>query len=412
MDEDRLLIYNANLLTPSGSLNPGWLLTAGKTIHALGAGTPPEIDDLQDPRQIDAQGAAVMPGFIDLHVHGGYGHDTMDASLDGLRGMAHFYAQHGVTSFLATTWTASREETLIALEAIAGVTGSIPGGATLLGAHLEGPYLNPAKCGAQDVRLIRRASQQEAMEFLDTGCVRLVALAPEYPENLWLIDACVRGGITVAAGHTMAGYEEMHVAVQHGLSQVTHCFNGMRGFGHRDLGTVGAAMALPELDCELIADNIHVHPAAQKILLDVKGDERVILVTDAVRAAGLPDGAYALGERAVTLSSGAVRLPDGSLAGSVLTMEKALENLCRAAGRTVETAWQLSSLNAARAIGVASNKGSLEAGKDADLVLLEADYTVRMTLVEGMPVFERKGGNRVRSECGAPGIGNSRKRLR
>ena len=393
MDQNRLLIYNANLLTRSGVLNPGWLLTAGKTIHALGSGAQPESDALQQARQIDARGATLMPGFVDLHVHGGNGHDAMDASPEGLRVMARFYAQHGVTSFLATTWTASREATLAVLETIAGVTGSITGGATLLGAHLEGPYLNPAKCGAQDVRMIRRASQSEAKEFLDTGCIRLIALAPEYPENLWLIDACSHRGITVAAGHTAAGYEEMRVAVQHGLSQVTHCFNGMQGFGHRDLGTVGAAMAIPELDCELIADNIHVHPAAQKILLDVKGLNRVILVTDAIRAAGLPDGEYAFGDRNVSLRSGAVRLPDGSLAGSVLTMEKALGNLCRAAGKSIEAAWQISSLNAARAIGIASTKGSLEIGKDADMVLLDEEHKVILTVVEGRPVFDRLGIN-------------------
>ena len=389
MDPERLLIHNAQLHTPSGVLQPGWLLTEGKTIRLIGAGEPPELDSGRVARRYDARGRALLPGFIDLHVHGAMGHDTMDASPDGLREMSRFYACHGVTAFLATTWTASRQEILAALQTVAQMTGPLPQGATLLGAHLEGPYLNPAKCGAQDVRHIRRADLQEGCEFLDFGCVRLLALAPEYPENVWLIDECARRGITVAAGHTTAGYDEMRHAVAHGLSQVTHCYNGMQGFDHRLLGTVGAALAIPEIDCELIADNIHVHPAAQKILVDVKGPGRVILITDAIRGAGLPDGEYPMGERTVTIREGAVRLPNGSLAGSVLTMERALRNAFAATGRPLGESWVMSSLNAAQAVGMADRKGSLEAGKDADLVLLDADYQILMTAVEGRVVYER-----------------------
>jgi len=383
-----LLIYNAQLHTLAGKIQLGWLLTEGKTIRLIGAGDPPELDAGRVTRRIDARGWALIPGFIDLHVHGAMGHDTMDASPDGLQEMSRFYAQHGVTAFLATTWTASREEILAALGSVAQMTGRQAQGATLLGAHLEGPYLNPAKCGAQDVRYIRRADLREAREFLDYGCIRLLALAPEFPENHWLIDECARRGITVAAGHTTAGFEEMRQAAAHGLSQVTHCYNGMQGFDHRLLGTVGAALAIPEIDCELIADNIHVHPAAQKILVDVKGSQRVILITDAIRGAGLPDGEYPMGERTVTIRAGAVRLPNGSLAGSVLTMELALRNASAATGRPLQESWVMSSLNAARAIGIAQHKGSLEVGKDADLVLLDAEIRVMMTVVEGRVIFE------------------------
>ena len=389
MDTARLLIYNAKLYTPGRSGQPGWLLTEGKTIRLTGAGEPPELEAGRVTRRIDAGGRALLPGFIDLHVHGAMGHDTMDASPDGLREMSRFYAQHGVTAFLATTWTASREEILAALQTVESMNGPLPQGATLLGAHLEGPYLNHAKCGAQDVRYIRRAEEQEAREFLEFGCVRLLALAPEFPQNHWLIDECARRGITVAAGHTTAGYEEMRHAAARGLSQVTHCYNGMGGFDHRLLGTVGAALTIPEIDCELIADNIHVHPAAQKILVDLKGVGRVILITDAIRAAGLPDGEYPLGERTVTLQQGAVRLPNGSLAGSVLTMELALCNASAATGRTLEESWGMSSLNAARAIGIGDHKGSLEPGKDADLVLLDAGCQVIMTVAEGRVVYEK-----------------------
>ena len=180
-------------------------------------------------RTVDAQGNNLLPGFIDLHVHGAMGHEVMDASTSGLEEMARFYASHGVTSFLATTWTASRPSIMKALQLVKQMQGQIQGGATLLGAHLEGPYLNPARCGAQDVNFIRRAEKEEALEFLETGVIRLLALAPEYDENLWLIDECVRRGITVSAAHTAANYEQMQRAAAHGVMHLTHSFNAMQG---------------------------------------------------------------------------------------------------------------------------------------------------------------------------------------
>jgi N-acetylglucosamine-6-phosphate deacetylase len=313
----------------------------------------------------------------------------MDASPSGLEEMARFYASHGVTSFLATTWTASRDSIRKALELVEGMQGPIQNGATLLGVHLEGPYLHPARCGAQDVRLIRRAEQEEALEFLDSGVIRLLALAPEFEENLWLVDECVRRGITVSAAHTTANYEQMQTAAAHGVTQVTHTFNAMQGLGHREPGTVGAALTIPQISCELIADNIHVHPAVQKILVDVKTPSGVILITDAIRAAGLPEGEYMLDERSVNIREGAVRLADGTLAGSILTMERALQNLCAATGRPLSKLWVTSSLNAARAIGVSSRKGSLEIGKDADLVLLDESFHVRLTVAQGEVVYRK-----------------------
>jgi N-acetylglucosamine-6-phosphate deacetylase len=367
--------------------HPGWLLVAGGTIRGLGAGDAPEALLVSD--QIDAGGKALLPGFIDLHVHGAVGRDVMDADPQGLREMARFYARHGVSAFLPTTWSAGRKEILAALGAIGQVVGHVPGGATILGVHLEGPYLNPVKGGGQDLDHIRRADRQEALEFLDTGLVRLLALAPEYEENLWLVDECARRGICVAIGHTSADYPAVQAAVRRGARQVTHCYNAMTGLNHRQPGTVGAAMAFPELCCELIADNIHVHPLAQKILLDVKGLEGVVLVTDAIRGAGLPEGEYALDDRKVLIRDGAVRLPDGTLAGSVLTMELALKNIQAATGRSLAEIWGLASRNAARQIGISGSKGSLEVGKDADLVLLDEDYNVHLTVVEGEIVYRR-----------------------
>jgi N-acetylglucosamine-6-phosphate deacetylase len=367
----------------------GWLLIESGSIKAIGFGKTPDFSNDAYIQSLDAQGNNLLPGFIDLHVHGAMGHEVMDASPSGLEEMARFYASHGVTSFLATTWTASRTSIMNALELVEEMQGAIPGGATLLGVHLEGPYLNPARCGAQDVNMIRRAEKEEALEFLDSGVIRLLALAPEFDEDLWLIDECIRRGITVSAAHTTANYEQIQRAVEHGVTQLTHSYNAMLGLGHREVGTIGAAMTMPQIQCELIADNIHVHPAAQKILVDVKGTSGVILITDAVRAAGLPEGDYILDERPIHIQDGAVRLADGTLAGSVLTMERALQNVCAATGLSLAETWRMSSLNAARAIGISSQKGSLEVGKDADLVILDESFRVNSTIVKGETVYSK-----------------------
>ena len=379
-----LLLRDARIVTPAGVIPRGWLACRDGKIAAFGSGEAPEIEGAQ---AIDARGLTLLPGFIDIHVHGGAGFEAMDATAEALRCMAQLYARHGVTAFLATTWTDSRERIQAALEAIAGSVGAQPDGATLLGAHVEGPYLNPARCGAQSTLHIRRAEREEALVFLETGVVRLLALAPEYPENHWLIRECAARGIAVSAAHTAATYDDMRAAVELGVTQATHTYNAMTGLHHREPGTLGAALTLPQLRCEVIADNIHVHPAAMKLVALAKGADGVILITDAMRGTGMPEGEYQIDERTVTVKDGAVRLPDGTLAGSALTMDRALRNFAAAADQPFETLWRASSLNAARSIGVSASKGSIEIGKDADLVLVNADVDVHLTIAEGRIVY-------------------------
>jgi len=385
----RILFQHAHLFGPVDDWPVGWLLTEGQHIRWLGPGTPPEFEAGFLTRRVDASGLRLLPGFIDLHAHGAMGWEVMDGSAEGIREIARYYVRHGTTAFLPTTWTASQVAIEAALAVVGETLGRVSGGATVLGAHMEGPYINPTKTGAQDQSLIRRAQPEEALPYLDSGLVRLITIAPEFPENLWLIEACASRGVAVSAGHTTAGLPELREAVRRGLRHITHGYNAMTGLGHRDLGTVGAAMVLPELNVELIADNIHVHPEAQKILVQVKGPERTILVTDSLRGNGLPDGEYRIDNRTITIVRGEVRLPDGTLAGSVLTMERALRNLAAATGRPLRELWVSSSLNAAREIGLSYCKGSLEAGKDADLVLLDESYEVAMTVVEGEIVYAR-----------------------
>ncbi len=385
---DRYLIYNASIMTPAGCIAPGWLATQNQSIMMVGRGEPP---DLESHTTIDAAGLTVLPGFIDLHVHGGNGYECMDASPDGIRTLAEFYGRHGVTGFLATTWTADRDSIISALSVIGGMVGPQSSGATLLGVHLEGPYLNLKYCGAQNPQQIRRANREEALAFLDTGLLKLVALAPEYEENQWLIRECVQRGITVSAAHTGATYEQIRAVVEIGLTQSTHTFNAMTGLHHRLPGTVGAVLDTPEIACELIADNVHVHPVVMRILLALKGIERIILITDAVRAAGMKVGsAYEQDGRRVTVGDNFAALEDGTLAGSALTMDNALRNFMEATRLPLEKAWQASSLNAARAIKLGHLKGSLEAGKDADLILVDEHINVHLTMAQGKIVYRKE----------------------
>jgi N-acetylglucosamine-6-phosphate deacetylase len=381
-----LLIKNAKVITSSAAWERGWLLCEGQTIKQMGHGNVPDFDGVET---VDAGGLTLLPGFIDVHVHGAMGYETMDGTAEGLRCMAQFYAQHGVTSFLPTTWTERNEPILAGLKAIAAAQGQQPDGATIVGAHLEGPYINVEKCGAQNPAHVRRAGRDEALAYLDLNVIRLVALAPEFAENHWLIEESIRRGITVSAAHTAATYDQIRQAVEMGLSHATHTYNAMIGLNHREPGTLGAAMTSPEIACELIADNVHVHPAAMQILFACKGADGIMLITDSVRAAGMPDGEYKIDERTVIVRDGTVKLPSGTLAGSIVTLDLCLRNFMQATGQPVEAIWQTSSLNAARAIHLSDRKGSLEVGKDADLVLVDDDINVHLTVAEGRVVYRK-----------------------
>lgn len=381
-----MLFEDVRLATPAGVVR-GWLRTDGARIAAFGP--DPAAGDA--PGHVDGRGGLLLPGFIDVHIHGAVGHEAMDGSADGLGAIARFLATRGVTSFLATTWTGPHEQTLAALHAVVETMRGDrdPAAARLLGAHLEGPYLNVERCGAQDPAHIRPADRSEVDAYLGTGVVRLMTLAPELPANAWLLDALIARGVTPSAGHTDATYAQMGEAAARGLRHVTHTYNAMRPFHHRDPGTVGAALMLPELRCELIADGLHVDPVAMRLLVERRGPAGVVLVSDGVRPTGLGDGEYRLDDRTVRVADGAVRLPGGGFAGSVLTLDRALRNLAAATGRDPAELWPASSGTAAVSAGVAGTKGRIAPGHDADLVLLDDDLEVRMTVVEGTVAYAR-----------------------
>ncbi|MEZ4614845.1 MAG: N-acetylglucosamine-6-phosphate deacetylase [Caldilineaceae bacterium] len=332
---------------------------------------------------LDATGYTVLPGFIDVHVHGGAGHDTMDATPAALAAMAHFFANHGVTAFMPTTITAPHAEIRRAIANVAAVAATPPPGAQILGVHIEGPYISPTFPGAQPPTFIRPPNVAEFTALVAAGPVRMMTFAPEEPGAHELLAAARQQQIVAVWGHTNATYEQCVAAAAQGFTQATHTYNAMSGLHHRKPGVLGATLTIDTIDAQLIADNIHVHPAAMQVLARCKRVEHTILITDAMRAAGLPDGEYDLGGQPVTVADGACRLADGTLAGSILTLDQALRNFMVATGLPLADAWPVTSRTAARSLGLGDELGLIGVGYWGDLVVLDRDLQVVSTIVRG-----------------------------
>lgn len=379
-----LLITNAIVFTPD-KIFSGWVYCKDGIIYAVGQGET----DLKATQTIDAEGQRLLPGFIDVHVHGAMGHDVMDGNPDGLKAMARFFASKGVTSFTPTTLTSSHEHIMAALKAIKSLMNEVSDGSRIVGTHLEGPYLNIEKSGAQNPDFVRPCNPSEAQQYFDQEVLKIVSLAPEIEENHWLIEQCLQAGITASIAHTSASYEETMENINRGISHSTHTYNAMTPLHHRDPGVVGAVLSDNRVMCELIADNIHVHPGAMKTLWRVKGRDRVVLITDAMRATGMPEGEYRLDDLTATVKDGRVTLANGTLAGSVLTMDVAIRNFMSATGESLHTILPTFSLNPAKALGLDDKLGSIEVGKSADLVIANAHFEVSQTFIAGKSVYKR-----------------------
>jgi N-acetylglucosamine-6-phosphate deacetylase len=380
----RTLILRGTLITPREILSDHALVIEGPKIASIEArrraAGPAE-------RLIDARGLWVAPGLIDVHVHGSAGHDTMDATPEALHGMARFFARHGVTCYLPTTIAASPQAILPAIENVAHCPQP-QDGAHHLGVHLEGPYLNPDHRGAQPLEHLRDPDPREYGTWLATGCVRLITVAPELDGALALVEQGISEGVEFAVGHSGASYEQVLEAADCGLRQATHTFNGMLGLHHRIPGTLGAVLADDRIYAQVIVDGAHVHPAVVKLLVRAKGVSRTILITDAIRAAGLRDGEYDLGGQTITVREGIPRTAAGGLAGSSLTLDAGLRNAINCTGLSLEEALPMATSVPAEVMGLAGRKGVLAPGADADVILLDADLNVRLTMVAGQVVYQ------------------------
>ena len=335
------------------------------------------------PREAEVLRGVLVPGFVDVHVHGGDGADFMDAHDDGTERILAFHARHGTTALAATTLSASRGDLQTAVESIRRVAASAPAGAEIVAVHLEGPYINRERAGAQDRTSIRPSDIHELAALINEAprLRWIVTVAPEIDGARGLIEH-FRDRVLFSIGHTSADHATAVAAMEWGATHFTHLYTAMTGLHHRDPGVVGAALTSVHATAELIADGVHVHPAALRVAAQAM-PHRIALVTDAMRACGLADGSYKLYEYEVTVGDGAARLGDGTLAGSVLTMGGAVKNMIELAGLPLETVIPLATEVPARIAAVADRKGRIESRYDADLVLLTEKFEVERVWIRG-----------------------------
>ncbi len=348
----------------------------------IGVCNADEIPDAAE--RIDVSGKLILPGLIDIHTHGYSGHDCSDGDADGLREIASALVKNGVTAFCSTTMTLPYDSIKRAFDAARVERSSFDGkGAYVLGVNCEGPFISNAKKGAQSGEHIRLPDVDLMLRNRDI--LRLVTVAPELEGGLEFIRKTSKMGIKVSLGHTDCDFECAMAAIDAGASHFTHLFNAMTPLNHRAPGAVGAAFS-SDTYCELIADTIHVHPGLFSLVAKAKGD-RLVLITDSMRAAGMPDGDYTLGGQSVTAKDGECRLLDGTLAGSVLRLNEALRNMVRHTELPLHEIVSMATLNPAKAVGADKERGSIDVGKSADFAICDNDFNVIATYINGELVF-------------------------
>ena len=372
-----LVLEGGRVVTPDGVLNPGWIRLAGDVVDAVGSGDPHE----QLPA-VDLRGQWVLPGFVDVHVHGGGGASFTEGTSDQARQAAAFHRGQGSTTVLASLVTAPLAE----LEARAGLLAGLADDGVIAGLHLEGPFLSPARRGAQDPRhmIAPDVAVFERLHDAARGHLRVVTLAPELPGALAVIQAATRAGVTVAVGHTDATAEVTMAAIDAGATHATHLFNGMRPPHHREPGAVGALLDRAEVTCEVIADGVHLDDIVVRLTARAAGPGRLVLVSDAMAAAGMPDGSYQLGSQRVTVAGGVARLLEdrAAIAGSTATLSDVVRHAV-AAGLPVPDVAAAASTTPARVLGLADRTGALSPGLDADLVVCDDDFRPRAVMRHG-----------------------------
>lgn len=352
------------ILTPDHGLQQGFLAVENGRVSGILPEAPANVS-------IKNLGEGILaPGFFDVHIHGYGDCDVMDLKKESMCGLCQKLPDAGVTSFFATPLTASPDTLEQACRLLREVIAEHPQGAKIRGIFLEGPFFNPTHRGAQNPTYMEKPSLSmlERWQNAAGGWIRKIAIAPELPGSLAFIRGARRMGIHVALGHTAATYEECRAAVEAGASTFVHCYNAMSPLHHRKPGTVGAALDMSETYAECICDGIHVHPAAARLLFRAKGAAHVALITDGMRAGGMPDGWYNLGDFPVYVKNGAARLADGSLAGSVLQMKQAVQNVVDWGAATLEEALYSATAVPAASAGLAGEVGALCSGMPADFV--------------------------------------------
>jgi N-acetylglucosamine-6-phosphate deacetylase len=383
-----IVIHADRAFTPFEEIPDVVVVIHGSKIAAVGQRGKIELP--RGVREINAAGRTMVPGFVDVHIHGAGGQDVMEGTREALEIITATVAAHGTTSLVATTVTASEKETRDSVAGIAHFilnTSQYPTrelSAEILGIHFEGPFISSARRGVHPAKWIVRPSLELLAQLLGEarGTAQILTLAPELPGALELIEAARQAGLVVSLGHTDATYEQAQAAIEAGATHAAHVYNAMRPFSHRGTGVLGAVLTSPKVSAELIADGVHVDEAAMRMLVDLKTPERVILVSDGISATGMPDGKYQLGMFEVQVSAGVARNAEGKLAGSTLTLDRALRNMV-ALGVPLASALRMVTANPARQIALGARKGVLAPGADADLVFLNDKLEVSGVMTRG-----------------------------
>jgi len=389
------LFYGGPIITPEGPRYDDWaVLVEGSKITAVGPYRS-ETRAIRDEKRIDVRGRFIAPGFIDLQLNGAAGRMlTSEPTVETVRAMAEILPRFGCTAFLPTAITAPTEQLQAAGRAVATVMNDEPGhGARVLGLHLEGPFINPERAGAHEPDSIIPPSVDALRRLYEDGgeSAVLLTLAPELPGAEAVIAEAQRLGIVVAIGHSTADLAQVNTAAQQGATLVTHLFNAMNPLGSRQPGTVGAALSNDKLTVSLIADAVHVHPASMQIAARAKGHERVVLITDAMAPLGTTIQTFDLYDQTIEVRDGACFRADGVLAGSVLSMDQAVRNMCQLVGISFPEAIAMASTNPARIIGHSDSTGSLYPGNDADIVVCDDAANVWLTMVQGEVCYRATG---------------------
>jgi N-acetylglucosamine-6-phosphate deacetylase len=394
MIQNGILLKNIQLYTEKQTIENGYIKIKNEKIMEFGP-----MENLKDEGEFTLveipSHYKAIPGFIDVHIHGVDGADTMDATTDALDTMTTALPREGTTSFLATTMTQGQMEIEAAIQNAGQYMDGqqSPGKAEILGLHLEGPFVNPSKAGAQPIQHMMNPDVNIFKKWneLSNNHIKLVTLAPEQPGGLEMVQYLNARGIIASIGHSDATYEQVLDAIDAGANHVTHLFNQMRGLHHREPGVVGAAFLRDELMAEIIVDGVHSRPEMVELAYKQKGKEGLILITDSMRAKCLKNGQYDLGGQTVTVSDGKAVLQDGTLAGSILRLAQGVKNIISYTDCSLIDAIEMASVNPAKQLNIYDRKGSITVGKDADIVILDDQNEVFMTFCRGKLAF-MKGG--------------------
>ncbi len=378
-------ILGGRIVTPSAIVDGMAVLFEDRILDLVPESAVPE-----QAEKIQANGNYVLPGLVDMHIHGYLGADASDGTAEGLKTMAEGVAKNGVTSFLPTTMTVSYPELR---KAFAEIRLSMResaqdawNGAQIMGANAEGPFINAGKKGAQAGEHVKKGDAAFLKEYADV--IRVFTIAPEVEGNLDCIREIARDtSLLISMGHTAANYNQACAGIEAGVRHVTHLFNAQTGLNHRDPGVAGAGLTDARVSCELIADTFHIHPALFALVARMKGDQ-LVLITDCTRAGGLADGEYTLGGQPIFVRGIECRLADGTIAGSVLKLNEAVRNFRAHTDLPLNEIVNMASLNPARRVGIADRKGSIEPGKDADFAIADENMQIVRTVLRGRTIFK------------------------